>query len=430
MFKYNDKSFTLIVCSVHLAFTAMMATLWYNFSYFDQSDLFFDTDPNQIILSFAHGWIDDENVTIFAIHNYTHVFIELLSVPLYILAKILYPLGAVKIGIINETVLREYLALWVSPLFSTLTVYVFSLILGEFKLERFMRNLILLIFATGFSNLIFGIVPETYSISSFLIAVAYYYYLRCRAEPRFDRDFAWYGLAVLMAGVTITNICIFSIVYFVHLIRNRGALFVRSVMKTGLVGGVTVFSLVLIWVVSHFITGVDRGRNGRGEYIANFTVNNFSEFANNFVGVVSTFVNSIVGLGPRISERNEGREMDASFSNYPENELIVIAVFCVVLLVAYNVVCCIRNEQSIPQKSEISVPNEIYVISFLIVLFNLGFHSYFGIEPFLYTQHWMVSLMILYVPFLRQHKKLTIMLLLGSIVVNLKFILTVDRLFS
>ena len=426
--KPNDKSFTLIVCAVHLAFTVLMATLWYNASYFDKPDLLFDTDPDRNILSYAHGWIDDENVTISSIHNLTHVLVELFSIPIYILAKVLWPLGAEKMGIINETILREYLALWISPLFSTLTIYVFSLILSVFKIERLMRNLILLIFASGFSNLIFGIIPETYSISSFLIAVACYYYLRCHSAPRFDHDWAWYALAVLITGVTITNICIFSIIYFVHLVRNRGVRFLKAVWQTGAVGAVTGFSLLLCWVVSHFLTGVDRGRQGRDGYIANFTVSDFSEWADNLLGVVATWQNAIVGFGPRIAEHYESVGVSVSFTNYPESGFIMTIVISVMLLMAINVIRCIRKEQSSQKDSPNLVPIEIYVISLLIVLFNLGFHSCFGIEPFLYSQHWIVSLMILYVPFLRQHKNLTMVILLCSLGVNLRFILTVDQL--
>ena len=85
---------------------------WYYSGYFDVYDILFDTDPNENLKSFAHGW---------GRHAVSHAFLELFSIPIRIIEFAFSSLGIIS----NRIEFRELIALSISPIFSALTLVCF-----------------------------------------------------------------------------------------------------------------------------------------------------------------------------------------------------------------------------------------------------------------------------------------------------------------
>ena len=104
----------LFGCLIYFLFCYFISINWYLKGYFSVYDIFFDTDPNTNLASFAHGW---------GRHAISHPFLEIFTLPIrtieFIISKFYLSF--------NKIEFREILALSISPTFSTLKIF-FSLI--------------------------------------------------------------------------------------------------------------------------------------------------------------------------------------------------------------------------------------------------------------------------------------------------------------
>jgi len=154
----RNYKFVLLFSFIYCLLCYSLAVHWHDKGYFLVFDIFFDTDPNSNLASFAHGW---------GRHAISHSFLELFSIPIRIIEMIYSNLFMVA----DRLEFREIIALSISPIFSALTLIYFYRILILLNIKTLDANIFTLIFAVSFSNIIFAIVPETYAISCFLISI-------------------------------------------------------------------------------------------------------------------------------------------------------------------------------------------------------------------------------------------------------------------
>ncbi len=202
--------FIIGYCVLFFIGTYGLAIAWNTRGYFEYYDIFFDTDPSANLNSFVKGWYGGRNAI-------SHPLIELLSVLVRFLAIPIQIIGLIPPGFKA----REIVALGISPLFSTLTILVFYQLVGLFGFLVDRKVGFTLLFSLAFSNLLFAIVPETYSISGLFVCLLLFYYFYCQQKNIKGHFLVWLLLGVALAGTTISNIGILVVVYFLNLYRSK-----------------------------------------------------------------------------------------------------------------------------------------------------------------------------------------------------------------
>ena len=388
---------------------------WYYNGYFDVYNIFFDTDPNKNLSAFAHGR---------GMHAVSHAFLELFSVTIRIIEFAFSSLSTIS----NRLEFRELIALAISPIFSALTIVCFYKILMQLKIKTIDANIFTLIFATSFSNVIFAIIPETYAISCFLIALLVYYYLRSGQMKQSGSPLAWFIIAILLTGITITNICIFFLIFSAHLLKNEKFDYYNTFRKASLYSISAVLLVFIYYKMSHFlfsaITGIDikTGSVGGIDWIAKYATTSLYKAGINIINLFSASINAFLAaspttIAPYIFPEEVWYNL-LSFTRYKADYLWLSSVAILCSAFAY------ASKEHLKEKRW----HDLYLISGLIIVFNFSLHVLFGREMFMYTQHWIIPLCLILVPVLSGRRALSITFLLLLVGVNLQFLFNVEQL--
>ncbi len=386
---------------------------WYYNGYFDVYNIFFDTDPNKNLSSFAHGRGG---------HAVTHVFLELFSVTIRIIEFAFSSLSTIS----NRLEFRELFALAISPIFSALTIVYFYKILMQLKIKTIDANIFTLIFSASFSNVIFAIIPETYAISCFLIALLVHYYLRSGQMKQSGSPLAWLIIAILLTGITITNIGIFFLIFSAHLLKNEKFDYYNTFKKASLYSISAVLLVFIYWKMSHFlfsaITGIDLKTGSAIDWIAKYVTTSLYKAGINIINLFSASINAFLAASPTTIApyifSSEVWYNLLSFTRYKADYLWLSSVAILCSAFAY------ASKEHLKEKRW----HDLYLISGLIIVFNFSLHVLFGREMFMYTQHWIIPLCLILVPVLSGRRALSITFLLLLVGVNLQFLFNVEQL--
>ena len=380
---------------------------WYVSGYFSVYDVFFDTDPHKNISVFAHGWERDT-----LIHPILKLFSIVTRLIEHIISSVFY--------ISEPKVFREKMTLAISPFFSSLSIICFYFLWNILHSEESNTLVFSLIFALIFSNFIFAIIPESYSISCFLITLCLYYYCRNEKQESAGKRIIWLSLAVALAGITITNIFMFFLIYVAHLINTEKITLPRAVQKASLYSlTATILALTVYFVLLQiFTTEVDKTKTIQFITNPDWTSASISTTASNFINLLGTASNSILGIFP-ITRPNQ---------------------FCEDIAVTCNQISFIRKTVSAPLMifatgvlfwaiaSSKKHWQSVHFLCLWILGYNLLLHSFFGRESFLYSQHWVTALcLILFAP-LTKRRLLSYLLLALVIGAQINFFLSVEDL--
>ena len=388
---------------------------WYYNGYFDVYNIFFDTDPNKNLSTFAHGR---------GMHAYSHAFLELFSVTIRIIEFAFSSLSTIS----NRLEFRELFALAISPIFSALTIVYFYKILMQLKIKTIDANIFTLIFSASFSNVIFAIIPETYAISCFLIALLVHYYLRSGQMKQSGSPLTWLIIAILLTGITITNIGIFFLIFSAHLLKNEKFDYYNTFRKASLYSISAVLLVFIYYKMSHFlfsaITGIDikTGSVGGIDWIAKYATTSLYKAGINIINLFSASINAFLAASPKTIDpyifSSEVWYNLLSFTRYKADYLWLSSVAILCSAFAY------ASKEHLKEKRW----HDLYLISGLIIVFNFSLHVLFGREMFMYTQHWIIPLCLILVPVLSGRRALSITFLLLLVGVNLQFLFNVEQL--
>lgn len=395
---------------------AISISWYYNgYFYFDVYNIFFDTDPNKNLSAFAHGR---------GMHAVSHAFLELFSVTIRSIEFAFSSLSTIS----NRLEFRELLALAISPIFSALTIVYFYKILMQLKIKTIDANIFTLIFSASFSNVIFAIIPETYAISCFLIALLVHYYLRSGQMKQSGSPLAWLIIAILLTGITITNIGIFFLIFSAHLLKNEKFDYYNTFRKASLYSISAVLLVFIYYKMSHFlfsaITGIDikTGSVGGIDWIAKYATTSLYKAGINIINLFSASINAFLAASPKTIDpyifSSEIWYNLLSFTRYKADYLWLSSVAILCSAFAY------ASKEHLKEKRW----HDLYLISGLIIVFNFSLHVLFGREMFMYTQHWIIPLCLILVPVLSGRRALSITFLLLLVGVNLQFLFNVEQL--
>lgn len=377
----------LYACALH----------WHGRGYFEVWNIFFDADPNTNLASLAHGWEKGRNA-------YSHPLLEFFSLPVQGLAAWLAPV----LGQVPDA-LAERLALAVAPLCATASVGVFGSTVQRLGYRPGQAALASVLLAASFSQLVFGVVPESYALSGLWLALLWRLAVG-QGLPRRGIDPAWALLALLLAGTTITNACIFALVYGGWL-WHHGHSPARALLKAG---GTAALALLLcalaLFAVLQF-GGFDQGSEGGSRWLQSHAALQPYRWLANGINVLCAFVSGVVALGP---------EMEAghfSLVRGLDDAPLMLGSLLLLAILAWRCWPVWRQR-----------PDRWLAGPLLAVLaFNGLLHTAFGYQMLLYSQHWQAPLALLLMPWVLQQRPIRVAAVLLLIVgFNLQFFWTVD----
>ncbi|KKL13726.1 hypothetical protein LCGC14_2522870, partial [marine sediment metagenome] len=402
----------LLISFLYFLVTYYISFLLYQNNLFIQVNHFFDADPPTNLSSLAHGFNEGRNA-------YSHAFLEILSLPVFAIQSILSTLY----NDIDTRRIREILALSYSPLFGALSIIYFYKLLKTIKIQQSLSYLLVLIYMFSFSTLIFSTLVDTYIISGALITILLYFYAKSDLNKNIDYK-KWLFLGATLAGITITNISIFFIVFFSYKIR-RGISYYLAFRDT-----LIMCLLILLVVILYYkITQIIIGANGFGGYEGSVgwirmyfatspneiffkSANMISAFYNSFFGIFITLNVTDNCLGPSCHNLSFLRGQNT----YP----IIVLLLSIFLLYLF------KSYQFFSKSGLMWLFSPLA----LIIGYNFIFHSFFGKEMFLYSQHWFVASALLFLIPLMKNRIFLLLILLAEIYLASCYILYVHEVYE
>lgn len=392
--KKSDRVF-LILLGLYFLGLYLQALEWNRLGYFSNYDILFDADPNTNIRTFIFGWEGGRRTAV-------HSLLEYFSLPVSGVGK---ALAWFHSGVsVDEA--KKLVALAISPLAATGSVWVFRSLLSRLKLDTATQYAGTVLYASSFSMLLFGSVPETYAISGLLINILLLWALDPEGVRRHDAS--WLVLGVLVAGVTITNVAVFFLAYVFYLHHSREWSVHRTVARAGMysIAGVCV-ALSLYWI-GVVVTSSPAGGEMSLGWVAKYSAFDLYKI---FSTSVNHFANLLTAFSPLSPDFSGGRV--SMFRNRDDVGVIVgslIATTSFFWLVFRKVG---------------SIKGTPYPLLLSIIGFNALLHSFFGYEQFLYSQHWVAVLIVLFVLAFRQ-SPIKILAVAGFLsVVNIYFLMNI-----
>jgi len=404
----RNLKFVFLFSFVYCLLCYFLAIQWYEKGYFSVYNIFFDTDANTNLSSISHGW---------GRHSITHAFLEIFSIPVRIV-EFIY---SIMFLVTDRLEFRELVALSISPIFSSLTIIYFYRCLTLLDIKTHDANIFTLIFAASFSNIIFAIVPETYAISCFLISYLIFYFFKNERKESSGHIAVWFILAISLSGITITNICLFFLVFMVHLLKNERLSWFDAIKKASLYSIVALLLVISFYKLSHLVLDIKTGGEGSVKWVETYLTSSFWEFQRNTINLFSASINSFSATYPTITVNDKCGDFTCNAISFTRGKSDFLLLSCVAII--WGTILFHSRKFVFEKKWQ-----SLYIICGLIITFNFALHILFGREMFMYTQHWITPLLLLLVPIILNKRFISIGLLLLLVIMNVNFLLNVEHL--
>lgn len=384
--KFMRSNFIYFFAFCYFLLAYFMAINWFEKGYFSFFDIFFQTDPNINVIAFGHGW---------GRHALTHAFIELSAIPFRVLSFIAFQLNLIE----DQSQFRELLSLTISPLMSALTVVVFYKILTAMKLDIMQRLLFTFIFALSFNNIIFSIVPETYAIACLFISLLMLFFVQELYQAKYVDNKLWLVTGFILTGVTITNASIFFLIYLGTLYANRHYSFMRA-FAVAMASSVLIFlSVVFLYEFIHYIFSYPKGSAGDAAWIEHFMVKSPFQALYHFIHLGSASFSSFFPMDFNLIKSSTclDESLRCNLISFQHKTLAwqaVVKSIAMLLFIVTALKCSFKHAKYY----------KLTLLSILLIGYNFLLHTLIGDEMFLYAQHWIVPLTLLFIPILHRHK--------------------------
>ncbi len=365
----------LFAFSLHYTLTLMFDKL----NIFEQFDVLFSADPVRGIAAISYG----KNEGDFVHPNFSNLFKLLIKIPAIIIAK-----SRVTDSNVAE-ISRAATLLFIPFLASTKTIFVYSFFcLIGLSFSQALLMTFLSIFS--FSQLVFASIPEHFTISGVVCAAAYllaYDTLKHNGKVHW---LAWIIVGTLAAAITVTNIIIIGLLLLGSLVFIRRRLFPPLLQTSAII----VFSLLINLFLS-FVFDMEHQvpyykKLQHTQWITKFINNDPLIKAASFPYALSNTITSskIQTKESVISIVTYSKyKFQFTFEGFPDIFSLDSAfVLFTLVLLSLGTILCFRSK---------TILYPLSIISLMIIGYNWLLHSVWGDETFLYSQHWLMSELVL-----------------------------------
>lgn len=369
----------LLCAAVVLGERAMCARLE-RWDVLARDETLFDADPESRLRGLAHNWL--RNVTI-AHPNFGHFF----ATPIRALAGAAHALSLAPGDDQERT--RDAIGLWVAPLAAgakTACLFGLAWLLGMGWIRA---TLLAAVGALSFSQLLFGCLPETYGPSGLALALAYLLLaldLRRGREPRWP---AWLAVGVLTTGITITNVAAVALL-FLFATRAAGRPLGSSILRTTGFGALCLSINAVLALAGNLAYGqpVDLARELAHK--STHAAGSSPAFAGRMAALPGALADTfappapIAGYIPDPSDEAMCiRVLELPSDPAPRATWLGLAVLALILAGALLTFAARGPWRTLGSAS------------LAVLAFNAALHAGWGSAPFLYSQHWHLSALVL-----------------------------------
>ena len=384
-----------LIASAILLFvlTYLLALWWHSLRIFGPPvDFLFDSDTESNLRALSIGEPR---------YELSHPLLEAIRIPVQLVGYVVGMLTGLPI-----TKTAPYVGLAVSPASAAAAHAMTYVLLTRLRIRARSAFWLALGFAMWNSNLIFSLMPETYALSRLLLTVSLWALL-VGAIPTSPLRTGLLGLA--WTGVTVTNVLPYSAFLWSHRALGEGA--PRSgtpwyrpwlrTMAPEVLRGITILGATLlirfIWV------SISPERAGEPDGIVQYIAPSIRRLASNFVQLIEMFFLGIVGPTPDRSPWG-----GVSYRHSPS--LSVVPIYLGALVVMAIAIWGLFSKK---------LPLWLRAACFVNTAYNLALHTVFGIEGFLYVQHWTTTTFLLMVPAMLAKPRLSAAIMVLVTAVNL-----------
>ncbi len=363
---------------------------------FNQNNILFDADPNEVLPSFFHGKGPNEDFRRGLIHPNLGNFFTVPIRGLANTASLVFP------GEIDPTHFRRQLALLVVPISAALFYLVFYALLLHLRFPLLLASLFTVLALFTFSQMLFGSIPETYALSNFAIALAYLLFVLMRGRSGMYVFPAWFAVGMFTTGITITNIIPVMILFWLGEIY-KGCRISHSLLRTSGLAALVLVVTILFNLMSNFAVGFQQRSLGKeAGWVKAFIPEDINVVKRKFLTFPTILVNSVVAQEPKQVHNEYAVSMDPAarydfqftydYDNQEKSTLPFLS-----FRNSIGIVLCLLILLLVLRVLPVTDPT-LYLLSWgslLIIGYNWVLHSFWGLDRMLYSQHWHVSLMLL-----------------------------------
>lgn len=385
----QDLAIAIAICIFSFSIYLMLTIYWYNIGLFDQYNIFFDTDPNERLSAFAHGWSRS---------SFVHAGLTLLSLPIRGIIKLAHIAGLVG----DEKVAHEWMALMIAPASGALfsfSAYIISRILG------YTKNLSVLLALLGvfsFTVIIFSATPDHFMISGGLIALGFLFYILDISGHNSPKLKIWTPLFIAVSCITVTNLVSLALLVFFAEIAS-GKIIIVAVRRSLFLTIVGIISAYLISTSINYIYSYSSASAENTVARIEKTVEGMANFSriyetpNKYDRLISWpryMAEAFSPERPLVIENELGVKNDNRYKiqfsyEYEGFKTVNLCWIFGVILLVLGIGYCWKYKKSQDEKY-------YYLLGSLAVLgFNFAMHTIFGTEAFLYSPHWHPASLVL-----------------------------------
>ena len=350
----------------------------------DQYDVMFNVDPNTRLAAISHGQGHEFDSVI---HPGLKVYF---SQPIKLIAKAARSTGLVSKGKITERAFRRALGLLVVPAVSGLGIAVAYTLFVSMGLGRTSSMLMTLLCSLSFSQLVFGSLPDHFAMTGCLLGVLLLLAVDLVHREGKVRWAGWLGAGCLVTGVTVTNLASVLIV-FATAQWCAGVPWRRLVRNTSLVAVAAVACAGVLVMASR---AIERGKQATFDQAVNQHAANYIKEQRDYAGLPRAFLDPIAPTGlistemaPIIRQSNffmTGLHDKMFGLNARSRPWMVVLACGLAALGGWSI---LRRDTPL---------RAVGAASCGVLAFNLTLHTFWGNEFFVYSQHWLVPLAVLF----------------------------------
>lgn len=212
----------------------------------------------------------------------------------------------------------------------------------------------------------------------------------------------------------------FFLIYVAHLVNTEKNTLPRAVQKSSLYSlTATILALTVYFVLLQvFKVEVDQSKTIQFITAPDWTSTSISMTASNFINLLGTTSNSILGIFPITLPNQfcEDIEVTCNKISFIRQTVSAPLMICATGVLFWAIASSKKHWQS------------VHFLCLWILGYNLLLHTFFGREMFLYSQHWVTALcLILFAP-LAKRRLLSYLLLALVIGAEINFFLSVEDL--
>ncbi len=345
-----------------------------------EDEILFDADPWSRLQGVSHNWLTNVQ-TIHPLYG-----------PLFAT-----PIRAATSGVpeAEREKARRNLGLWVSPMAGVLKLACLFGAAIAIGLPAFQALLLVLLAACTFSQVLFGALPETYGVSGLGLCAAHWQLARDVRGQKLPRALPWILLGAFVAGITVTNIAPIGVMVLTGALA-AGHRWLPAIGRAAAFGSAGLVLGVGAGIAGNAAYGHDLDLAYEVDHRRTQVPLSLTASAPAFVGaLVQTFAppSPVIEHAPQV----EPEASTARILFHPElpGREAAIGWLCTALVALGLLRSLARGPTDERLVDRTRTARFVGQACAIIVLGNAGLHCVWGSAPFLYSQHWHASVVLL-----------------------------------